>query len=329
MKQTETADAGMLSNPLVEQRADPWVIKHTDGCYYHTASAPEYDRIELRQSQTLAGLGQAEPVLAWSKYEKGPMSYHIWAPELHHIDGKWYIYFAAGRSEDIWRIRTYVLENASADPTTGVWEEKGDLLTAWDTFTLDATTFRHNGVQYLVWAQQDPEIKVNTSLYIAPMHNPWTLGGKQVMISTPEYAWEQEGHKVNEGPAVLKRNGRIFITYSASATDASYCMGLLTASDTSDLMDPASWSKSAEPVFATSEATGQYGPGHNSFTVSEDGTTDILVYHARNYKEIVGSPLRDPNRHTRVQAFSWGPDGAPVFGVPVADGPYSIPPQKP
>lgn len=310
-----------VSNPLIEQRADPWIVKTEDGNYYHTASAPEYDRIELRKSSTLAGLAEAEPAVVWRKHETGPMSYHIWAPELHRIGDKWYIYFAAGRAEDIWRIRIWVLENETADPTTGTWTEKGEVATAWDTFSLDATTFEHRQVRYLVWAQQDPGIQNNSNLYIAPMLNPWTLAAPQVRITTPEYPWEQVKYKVNEGPAVLIRNGRIFITYSASATDASYCMGLLWADADSDLMNPASWNKSAEPVFTTCGENGQYGPGHNSFTVSGDGSRDILVYHARNYPEIQGDSLRDPNRHTRIQPFGWGDDGFPVFGSPVKDGP--------
>ncbi|MDA5483519.1 alpha-N-arabinofuranosidase, partial [Yersinia intermedia] len=35
-------------NPLIEQRADPFIYRHTDGYYYFTASVPEYDRLELR-----------------------------------------------------------------------------------------------------------------------------------------------------------------------------------------------------------------------------------------------------------------------------------------
>lgn len=66
-------------------------------------------------------------------------------------------------------------------------------------------------------------------------------------------------------------------------------------------------------------ANGQYGPGHNSFAVAEDGVTDLLIYHARNYDAITGDELADPNRHTRVQAFAWDADGMPVFGEPVPD----------
>lgn len=321
-EETEMSHKQAYLNPIVEQRADPWVYKHQDGYYYFTASVPEYDRIEIRRSTTLQGLGDAEPVVAWRKYESGPLSANIWAPEIHFIDGKWYIYFAAARTtetkEGLFDHRMYVLENASANPLEGGWEEKGQVRTRWESFALDATTFEHRGERYYVWAQKDPGIDGNSNLYISRMSNPWTLTGEQAMISTPEYDWETIGFKVNEGPAVLKRKGRIFISYSASATDHHYCMGLLSADESANLLDPGSWTKSPVPVFATNEAAGQFGPGHNSFTVSEDGR-DVLIYHARNYKEIDGDPLYDPNRHTRAQFLEWNEDGTPNFGVPVPD----------
>jgi GH43 family beta-xylosidase len=313
------AESLSFSNPLVEQRADPWVHLH-DGQYYFIATVPEYDRIELRRARALDGLRNAEAKVIWTKHASGPMSHHIWAPELHRIDGKWYIHFAAGRAEAIWDIRMYVLENTSADPMEGEWKEKGQIRTRWESFSLDATTFEHRGVRYLVWAQKDPGIKGNTNLYIARMDTPWSIVQPQVMLTKPEFDWEQIGYWVNEGPAVLIRNGRVFITYSASATDSNYCMGLLTADENSDLLDPGSWSKSPRPVFATWSVTGQYGPGHNSFTTIPDGQADIMVYHARNYRRIEGEALRDPNRHTRAQLLNWNPDGTPDFSVPVPDG---------
>ncbi|MFM9276796.1 glycoside hydrolase family 43 protein [Paenibacillus jiagnxiensis] len=310
-------------NPLIEERADPWVYKHTDGYYYFTASVPEYDRIEVRRADTIEGLSVAEPVVAWRKYDTGPLSANIWAPEIHFIDGRWYIYFAAARTAEtkdgLFDHRMYVLENESANPLEGEWTEKGQVKTAWESFALDATTFERRGVRYYVWAQKDPDIPGNSNLYISEMSNAWTLTGPQTMIATPEHDWEVIGFSVNEGPAVLKRNGRIFITFSASATDFNYCMGLLWADEHADLLDAASWVKEPEPVFRTSEETGQYGPGHNSFTVNEEGE-DVLIYHARNYKEISGDPLYDPNRHTRAQVFHWKEDGTPNFGVPVRDG---------
>ncbi|GIP57608.1 glycoside hydrolase family 43 protein [Paenibacillus woosongensis] len=311
-----------FKNPIIEQRADPWVYLHSDGYYYFTASVPEYDRIEVRRARTIQGLGEAEPVVAWRKYETGPLSANIWAPEIHYIQGKWYIYFAAARTTEtkdgLFDHRMYVLENSAVNPLEGTWVEKGQVRTRWESFALDATVFEHRGDLYYVWAQKDPEIDGNSNMYISKMSNPWTLTGEQTMISTPEYDWETIGFKVNEGAAVLKRNGKIFISYSASATDHNYCMGLLCADENADLLDPRAWSKSPVPVFQTNEEHGQYGPGHNSFTVTEDGR-DVIVYHARNYKEITGDPLYDPNRHTRAQIFHWNEDGTPNFGEPLPD----------
>ncbi|MFC7273816.1 family 43 glycosylhydrolase [Paractinoplanes rhizophilus] len=289
--------------------------------YYFTGSVPEYDRIALRGAPTLAGLTSAPETVIWRRPASGQMAGHIWAPELHRIDGRWYVYFAAGDSDDVFRIRTYILESPLADPLDPAgWTLRGQLLTEWDGFTLDSTTFAHRGRRYLVWAQSEPEIAVNTSLYIARMATPWSLATKPTRITTPTRSWEIQGYRVNEGPAVLVRNGRVFLTFSASATDARYCMGLLTASANADLLDRDSWVKTADPIFVTSPETARYGPGHNSFTVAEDGVTDVLVFHARDYRDITGDPLYDPNRHARVQKLYWHPDGTPLFGVPVGDG---------
>ncbi len=308
----------MITKPIIEQRADPWIYKHSDGYYYFTASVPEYDRIEIRRSETIDGLADSEPAVAWRKPDSGLMSKHIWAPEIHNIDGKWYIYYAAGEIGDIWKIRPYVLECTGLDPINDRWEEKGKIQSEKDStvftdFSLDATTFEHKGKRYLIWAEKRRNV---SNLYIAEMRNPWTIATKAVMISTPSYDWEQLGFFVNEGPAVIKRNGKIFVSYSASATDSNYCMGLLSIDEDADPLNASDWCKAAEPVFKTNEEAGQYGPGHNSFTVSEDGVKDILVYHARTYKEIVGDPLYDPNRHTFVKELYWSEDGSPDFGKP-------------
>ena len=310
-------------NPIVRQAADPFIYKHSDGYYYFTASVPEYDRIEIRRAKSINELDSATPIVAWRKHLDGEMSAYIWAPEIHFIDDKWYIYFATAKTSDkkgvMFDHRIYVLENLSSNPLEGNWVEKGQLKTNWESFSLDATTFEHKGVRYLVWPQKDPNIEGNSNLYIAELSNPWTIKGKQVMISKPEYPWEVIGYSVNEGPAVIKKNEKIFISYSASATDCNYCMGLLTSEATSDLLDPLSWSKSNVPVFSTNYDDGQYGPGHNSFTISEDGLEDVLIYHARDYKDIEGDSLNDPNRHARAQKLNWKADGTPDFGKPVAD----------
>jgi GH43 family beta-xylosidase len=194
------------TNPLVAQRADPHIFRHTDGYYYLTATVPEYDRIVLRRATTVQGLASAPETVIWRRHTTGDMGAHIWAPEIHFINGKWYVYFAAGRADDIWRIRMYALESSAANPLTGTWTERGRITTPWDTFALDATTFTANGVRYLLWAQQEPGIATNSNLYIARMGaNPWTITGAVTRLTVPTLAWETRGYKVAEGPAVLQR----------------------------------------------------------------------------------------------------------------------------
>ena len=117
---------------------------------------------------------------------------------------------------------------------------------------------------------------------------------------------------MNEGPAVIKRNGKIFLTYSASDTGIYYCMGMLSVDEDADLLDPRMWKKERYPVLQTDYEKGIYGSGHNSFTVDEDGN-DIVVFHARTEKEITGNPLYNPNRHAMLMRLRWGEDGKPVF----------------
>jgi GH43 family beta-xylosidase len=230
------------------------------------------------------------------------------------FEGVWYIYFAAGDVEDKWRIRMYVLANKSADPTKGTWEELGQVKTARESFALDSMVFEHKGQRYYIWAQRDTEGTVNSAIYLAKLITPTQVGDVEAKISMPTLDWEVQGYKVNEGPAVLIRNGKVFVSYSASATDHRYAMGLLWADENADLLDPTSWNKLPAPVFATNEKFYRYGPGHNSFVKAEDGKTDVLVYHSRTYLELKGTPLSDPNRHTYIRKVKWTKEGFPDFG---------------
>lgn len=253
------------------------------------------------------------------------MSQLIWAPELHYIQGKWYIYFAASHTTEfdqngMFQHRMFVIESSSPDPMSpeANWIEKGQVKTPIDSFSLDATVFEIRNRLFYIWAQKDPEIAGNSNIYIAEMANPWTLKSEPVLLTKPEFEWEKRGFMVNEGPAILHHGSKVFMTYSASATDENYAMGMLAINDNQDFLNPNNWIKSKKPVFESDLAIQQYGPGHNSFTVSEDDKENILVYHSRNYTHIVGDPLYDPNRHTCVQNFTFDEDGYPVFGGPVA-----------
>lgn len=309
------------NNPIVIERADPWVYKHNDGYYYFTGSVPGYQSIEVRRSKTLNGLQNGEIKTVWKAHNEGIQSELIWAPEIHYIRGKWYIYYAASNHAEIrdrdFHHRMFVLECDSENPLEGEWIEKGEIKTHQKSFAIDGTAFELNDKLYYVWCQLEPAITNNSNLYISEMENPWTLKGKILLLSVPEYDWECEGFKVNEGPAAIVKDDKVIITYSASATDHTYKMGMLWADINDDLLDGFSWHKSPDPVFQSSEKNQQFGPGHNSFTRDETDTYDLLVYHARPTKVNTGDPLNNPNRHARVQIFDWDENGLPVFGEPV------------
>lgn len=303
--------------PFIEQRADPYILRK-DGWYYFTASVPAFDRVVLRKARTLRELPDAPEKVIWLRHAEGPMSCNIWAPEIHFVDGKWYIYFAAAREDadasGCYDHRIYALENENADPMEGCFVEKGRIDTGWESFSLDSTTAVFEGKRYFIWAQREREIPGNSNLYIAEMKNALELKLPAVRLSIPEYDWECQGFLVNEGPSCLIHQGNLYLTYSASATDERYAMGLLTLPRGADPLNAAAWRKSPVPVMVSEPQNGLYGPGHNSFTVDETGA-DLLVFHARPYPGFHGTALSDPNRHCFLRPVAYNDAGEPVFQV--------------
>ncbi|WP_125772821.1 family 43 glycosylhydrolase [Antribacter gilvus] len=309
-----------VPNPIVQQRADTSIYKHTDGYYYMTASVPDYKRVELRRSQTLAGLGSAATSTAFTAPSSGALGGWIWAPDIKFYDGAWYMYFSASPSSARFDQRLYWIRNTSANPMTGSWSAPQRMTTGWESFQLDPASFTHNGVRYFSWAQDSPSTSYNSHMYLARMTSPTTIDtATAIEIARPTHSWEMEGVAgVVEGPSPIVKNGRVIIAYSASATDSRYKLGYIYASASANLLSASSWTKKSTPVFQT--ANGVYGPGHGSFTVAEDGATDMLIFHARDYATPNPDALTDPNRHTRAQQLYWDANGFPFFGQPQETG---------
>lgn len=327
-----TVQAADYENPFIEERADPYVVDGADGYYYFTASYPAYgnvnkgyDRIILRRSETVAGLRNAEEKIIWKAHESGILAKHIWAPEMHRINGVWYMFFAAGSSSDVWAIRPYVLRCEGSDPYNDAWTECGQMqASAGDTdsfqsFSLDMTYFENNGKHYLIWA----EIKGDSSLFMAEINpdEPWKLISKPILLTKPEYDWELVNHRVNEGAAVLKTGNKIYVYFSASGTGSEYCVGKLEADADADLMNVKSWKKYNAPALSSANVSGESGPGHNSFVTDENGNL-LIVYHARpsahdskQCGSYANDPLYDPCRHTRIRQVYIGANGIPNIAM--------------
>lgn len=316
-----------FTNPLLPRGADPWSI-YKDGWYYYTHTTGR--NLTLWKARSLAELGQAESRVVWEPPAGTAYSKDIWAPELHFLKGKWYLYFAAddGRNRNH---RLYVLENPSRDPLQGTWTMKGKLATPEDRWAIDGSVFEHRGKLYLVWSGWEGMENGQQNIYLARLKNPWTTKGTRVPISMPTYAWEKVGDiakpgpddkphiNVNEGPQALVRGNRVFIVYSASGCwTEEYALGMVYADARTDLLQARSWRKHPEPVFkaAGSPATGVYAAGHNSFFKSPDGKQDWILYHANSAPNQGCGQRRSP----RAQPFGWTPAGFPDFGTPVSAG---------
>lgn len=292
-------------HPLLPSGPDPWVTQR-DGVYYYTST--EGNRISLRKTTDMARLADATPVVVWRAPAQGGNSHSIWAPELHYLDGKWYLYYSAvdkAHDDDAHR-HVWVLENASPDPTQGTWIDKGML--TMQRPGIDGTVFDHAGKRYFVYSAY---VDDHSDLIIAPMPNAWTLGEPQVDIAHPTMTWEmQGGRKILEAPEFIEGpKGQLFLTYSASACwSDGYSLGLLSASPDANLLDPASWHKSPTAVLASSPARQFYAPGHNGFFKTSDGR-DWIIFHANGGPDWKCTARRAPY----AMPFTWKANGEPDF----------------
>jgi GH43 family beta-xylosidase len=320
-----------FTNPLLPSGADPFSF-YKDGFYYYTHTTGK--NITLWKTNSIAELKTAEKKVVFTPPAKGPYSKELWAPEIHFIQNKWYIYFAAdsGSNNDH---RLWVLENSSADPLKGEWIMKGKLTTPDDKWAIDGSVFEIKGQLYCTWSGWAGDKNGQQDIYIAKMKNPWTIEGPRARISAPELEWEMHGDlnnpkdpphvNVNEGPEILQHGDKLFLIYSASGCWTEYyALGMLSISVNSDLMDAKSWKKNTQPVFKQSPENKVYAPGHNSFFKSPDGKEDWILYHANSLPGQGCGGFRSP----RAQKFTWDKNGFPVFGVPLPENQTLVIPSK-
>ena len=298
------AEGGGVTITLpLEGGSDPWYYEH-GGKFYYCYSAGS--GVAVKTADSPAALGKAPETVVYRAPVGTAYSYSYWAPEMHFIDGAWYIYVAAddGNNENH---RMYALKS---DTPLGPYEMLGKVADKTDRWAIDGTVLEYGGELYFIWSGWAGYSDLGQNLYIAHMSDPAHIDGKRVKISAPEYGWEKKGHAINEGPEVLQRDGKTYIIYSASGswTD-DYCLGMLALTG-DDVTDPACWAKCPMPVFEKRDTA--YGPGHCSFL--NLAGQDYIVYHAN-----VESGTGWNGRTVRIQPFTWR-GNVPVFGSPLPAG---------
>ncbi|MBD8103923.1 alpha-L-arabinofuranosidase [Plantibacter flavus] len=319
---TSPADAigeATFTNPVLPDGADP-TIEFFDGNYYLVATTWD-NRVVMRKAPTLEGLKTAAPVTVYSDTTAGRNA-NMWAPELKRLTGpngpRWYLMYTMGTAGTFDRQHLQVIESAGDDPT-GPYAYKGQPIPTND-WNIDGSYLELNGELFVTWSMFSPEPNRLQSNYIARMSNPWTATGPINILSQPTADWERIGMPVNEGPVPLQKDGKTWIVFSASSCGTEdYQLGTLRYTG-GDPVLAASWNKSAGPVF--SKANGVFGPGHNDFFTSPDGTQTWNLYHGNARAD--GGCARQ--RSARAQQVTWNASGEPDFGTPIATGtPIAVP----
>ena len=297
-----------FKNPVCPSGADPWVIRDPDtGKYYYCYSGG--NGVCVNEIADLAHITAEGGTKVYTAPENTMYSKEYWAPELHKLDGKWYIYVAADDGDNF-NHRMYVLECTGEVPTDK-FKMVGKLTDATDKWAIDGTVATIDGEHYFVWSGWEGDENVAQNLYIAHMKSPTEIDSARTMLSRPEFVWEKLGGRptINEGPVALAKDGAVHIIYSASGSWSDfYNLGKLTWRG-GDPLNAANWTKSKESVFTRTDAC--FGPGHCSFTTADDGTTWI-VYHGNL---VSGSGWG--GRSVWTQPIAWDGD-EPVLGAPVS-----------
>src|ERR1700751_815576 len=183
--------APSVVNPLLPTGPDPWLIVK-DGVYYYMNTTGS--TLTIWKTRHLGALASAEKKVVWTPPSSGPYSHEIWAPELHFLKGKWYIYFAADAGTNQSH-RVWVLENSSPDPMQGKWGMKGKLADPDGRWAIEPTVFENRGRLYAAWSGWEGDINGVQSIYIAELANPWPGKGRRARISSPQYPWEKIGDR--------------------------------------------------------------------------------------------------------------------------------------
>ncbi len=300
---------GTFTNGRFGGTSDPFVTEHNGKYYYCYAGGGGVNVKEMSSTTDLNKNGKC----VWTPSTTSPARKEIWAPELHYIDGSWYIYVAAddGKNENH---RMYVLRRDNEDPV-GRFTYMGKITDSTNKWAIDGTVMHFGGELYFIWSGWKGDVDGEQDIFIAHMSDPMTIDSARVCISVPYHSWEKVGNPtVNEGPAVLYHNDDIFLVYSASGswTD-DYCLGMMKlVPNDSGVVDPLDWhcwDKGDTPVFKKKDGVA-YGPGHCSFVVAPDGVT-LMYYHAN-----LVSGTGWNGRSAWIQPIQWKDNGDPDFGEP-------------
>lgn len=304
----------VVQNPVCPAGDDPWVVGHGSSYYYCFA----YNNgVAVSKLSSIHKVAKRGAQIVYQAPAGTDYSYDYWAPELHYINGEWYIYVAADDGYNA-NHRMFVLKGTSQDPRDPFYMI-GEIKLPDDKWAIDGTVMQLRDQLYFIWSGWKGDQDGAQHIYIAHMSDPCTVDSERVLLSSPTYGWETfEWPDVNEGPTALIHGDDVFIVYSASGSWSDfYCLGMLTLTG-DDPLNPAHWEKSETPVFQKKDGLA-YGPGHCSFATAHDGSI-WMIYHAN---QTAGSGW--DGRSVWISPVLFDENGTPNFGEPTPEVTFPVP----
>lgn len=302
---------GTFTNPL-NPGADP-CLRYAAGRYHLLTT--QGDAIRMWSSPSLATLATA-PARTVFRDPDPSRNKQVWAPALYAFDGRWYVYYTASDGVDA-NHRNYVLESEGDDPA-GPYTFKARIADQGG-YAIDGEPIVVGDRRYYAWSSPGRGFDVGPNqVYLQRMDTPWSTSGPVVALPVEDGGCPE----VREGPTAVSHGGRAFLAYSTCDTGKpDYAIHLISVADDADPMVPENWARHPEPLLARDDEAGVFGPGHNSFCTSPDGTQTWIAYHGKDTAEYTYR-----RRTTRVQPVTWTADGVPYVGHPVAlDRPQPLP----
>lgn len=321
----------LFENPLIlPSSPDPYITYH-EGYYYYIKTSG--GKICIAKSRRLQDIGSAPLISVWS--DSANYS-EYWAPELHFVDGCWYVYFAP-KSKALNSRRMFVLRSTDPENAQAPYEmvaqmgptvyneasDKWELDPEEDIYALDGTVLDLGEKKYFIYSAHKAKGVTTQQLFINEMADATTLMGSRVKLPAGGTRWEQMcdiGDPICEGPQILRHDGKVFVLYSTDMSNYQwYQICALYADETSDLLDPNSWTKIEGPLLNKSlnPDDDTLAPGHACTVKSPDGKEDWLVYHA-----FAGNPNNfsgeQEARCARMLKIEWDENGMPVMGNPIS-----------
>jgi GH43 family beta-xylosidase len=289
--------------------ADPFILKWNGEYYLYCTGDP----ITAYHSTDLVNWSLIGPVLSSSGKPDAWNQTDVWAPEVVYRNGKFYLYYTAAKKSDDWRVveMTRRIGVAVSDSPRGPFlDSLAPVTPGWG---IDGHVFKEpdTGEEFHFYSYLDEPRWPGAGIVVDRMLDWNKQAGQPARVARGTEAWEDKDGDPNngslryttEGPAVLKRHGKYYMTYSGGSWDLPTYSMAYAVSDrlvTGDLDGPG-WRKVVPPILRSTPFV--EAPGHNAIVKAPNNVDDIVAYHAR----VV--PFRGPgDRLTFVDRLYWNHD---------------------